>query len=126
VNLISHPRFSVRRSKINEVDNTSSNRALRRCAKKVGVDYPASVRTARKRTRAYTPVAAERLEAILGVNGLGNVHLANFYVVRNISGGGALWGQKFGDTLKLKGKSDLVVVPTNTAVLGYAKQLRVT
>lgn len=94
MNLISHPRFSVRRSKISEVDNT--------------------------------PVAAERLEAILGVNGLGNVHLANFYVVRNISGGGALWGQKFGDTLKLKGKSDLVVVPTNTAVLGYAKQLRVT
>lgn len=73
-----------------------------------------------------TPAAAERLEAILGVHGLGDGTLANLYVVRNISGGGALWGQKFGDTLKLKGKSDLVVVPTNTAPMGYAKQLRVT
>jgi hypothetical protein len=94
VNLRSHPRFSVRRSKIGEVENT--------------------------------PPAAERLEAILGAHGLGDAPLATLYTVQNISAGGALWGQMFGDTLKLKGKPDLVVVPTNTAPMGYAKQLRVT
>lgn len=74
-----------------------------------------------------TPAAAKCLEAILGAWNLGaEPPLASLYVVQNVSAGGTLWGQKFGDALKLKGRPDLIVVPTRTGPLGFAKQLRVT
>lgn len=55
-----------------------------------------------------------------------NSSLNEVFTVASVANGGNLWDQTFGGELKLKGKSDIVVVPCGTLPEGYARQLRLT